>query len=145
MTEETKIKRHSSSMRHYLRNRESILPKLRARRQRFRVRTIEILRTAKTLGCAVCGEKRQPCLVFHHLDPKHKERKPSECGAPGTLFRELAKCIVICANCHSMHHEGGEPIPLHVKPIDVFTLMTKSEAKNYVRLVARRKNKTIGP
>ena len=58
-------------------------------------------------GCTRCGFNEAACaLDFHHV----KEKSFAVTGGKGmlasieTLNSELAKCIVLCANCHRIHH-----------------------------------------
>jgi hypothetical protein len=48
-------------------------------------------------------------LAFHHLDTSKKERNISEL-APGwsidRILKEIAKCKVLCHNCHTKVHAG---------------------------------------
>ena len=59
-----------------------------------------------TLHCENCGEWRPECLQFHHRDPRQKEFNISEWIRNGvsleTLRAEIAKCDVLCANCHAI-------------------------------------------
>lgn len=61
-----------------------------------------------TKACEECGERAPECLHFHHPDPATKEISLS--NAVGwalsrrTILAELAKCRVLCANCHLKHH-----------------------------------------
>lgn len=63
---------------------------------------------ARSKGCTVCGySKCQEALDFHHLDPNTKDIKVKDAVRQrGTekLKEELAKCIVVCANCHREIH-----------------------------------------
>lgn len=61
----------------------------------------------KSLSCEVCGETHYACLEFHHIDPPEKKftigrliRRPSL----KALQAEIAKCRVLCANCHRKEH-----------------------------------------
>ena len=58
-------------------------------------------------GCAQCGENHPACLDFHHTDPSKKEGNlyamPSNRGWKW-IELEVAKCIVLCANCHRKLH-----------------------------------------
>ena len=54
----------------------------------------------------MCGYNAHPAaLTFDHLDPDHKEFNPSNYGSKSwpDLLREVAKCRVLCANCHNIH------------------------------------------
>lgn len=64
--------------------------------------------------CAVCGYSR--CivnLVFHHVDPAAKSfpmtmaRGKSEAA----YMAEMAKCVLVCANCHGEIEAGVIPSP----------------------------------
>jgi len=56
-------------------------------------------------GCARCGGRDWPARVFdfHHRDPSTKDipphRLPHDAGWKRLLL-EIAKCDVLCANCH---------------------------------------------
>jgi hypothetical protein len=60
------------------------------------------------LVCATCGENHPACLQFHHPDPTAKEAGVSDAVRRGwsrkRILTELAKCEVLCANCHAKHH-----------------------------------------
>lgn len=57
------------------------------------------------LRCQVCGESRPHLLQFHHRDRSQKEFSISKIVHDGVslekLQREIAKCDVLCANCHA--------------------------------------------
>lgn len=59
-----------------------------------------------TLKCNRCGFSHPAALVFHHKDPKHKDFNVStkRFGSIKILEREIAKCEVLCSNCHLIHH-----------------------------------------
>lgn len=59
-----------------------------------------------------CGESRQECLQFHHNDPSTKLFGLSDCRDRSykLVIAEIAKCRVICANCHLALHFGDEQI-----------------------------------
>lgn len=67
--------------------------------------------------CARCGYHEFPsALCFHHVDPSTKERgvsaliaRHAQYPSPTKLQRileEVAKCIILCANCHNALHAG---------------------------------------
>jgi hypothetical protein len=55
-----------------------------------------------------CGEDHPACLDFHHRDPSTKSFCPNEgikkCVKPSLMIEELAKCDVLCSNCHRKEH-----------------------------------------
>jgi len=62
----------------------------------------------ETLHCEECNESDPICLVFHHpirdlkVDSIYKllEKKASI----EELENEIAKCTILCWNCHIKHH-----------------------------------------
>lgn len=61
-------------------------------------------------SCELCGEKHPAVLQFHHRDPKSKALNVSEAAHRGwsldRIRQEVAKCAVLCANCHAkLHYE----------------------------------------
>lgn len=57
----------------------------------------------KLVGCSQCSEKRPLALDFHHLDPATKIFPVSRFISKGNMngmLEEIAKCIILCANCH---------------------------------------------
>lgn len=60
-------------------------------------------------GCCMCAENDAVCLDLHHLDPTQKEMNVSSVISRRTWDRvltEIAKCVVICSNCHRKLHAG---------------------------------------
>jgi hypothetical protein len=61
-----------------------------------------------TLVCNRCGENHPACLQFHHSDPTTKELSIGDAIRRAwnrdRIVREIAKCEVLCANCHAKHH-----------------------------------------
>lgn len=58
-------------------------------------------------GCSRCEEKDPDALDFHHLDPSKKESNITNAVYNYSLKRmleEIAKCIVLCRNCHQKEH-----------------------------------------
>jgi hypothetical protein len=55
------------------------------------------------LGCYLCGFDKNPyALDFHHRDAKEKSFEIASYASRGiqTVLKEIAKCDVVCANCH---------------------------------------------
>ncbi len=66
----------------------------------------------ESLECAQCGESHPATLQFHHRNPQKKDFNLSEAVRQGygveRIKREIAKCTVLCANCHAkIHYESA--------------------------------------
>lgn len=80
----------------------------------YRIRRRTLIRKAciKLMGgkCSHCeGIFPDPVFDFHHLDISQKELDPSEMITNTSIERiasEVAKCILLCANCHRIEHHG---------------------------------------
>ncbi len=71
-------------------------------------RVIRFKELKAKLSCNHCPEDHPACLDFHHLDPSKKEF-----GISGNsvrdfswdrILKEIAKCEVLCSNCHRKEH-----------------------------------------
>jgi endonuclease I len=63
----------------------------------------------KDKPCSHCGETYEPLyLDLHHIDPAKKKANISNLvqgtRSLETLKEEVAKCEIICAHCHRLHH-----------------------------------------
>lgn len=60
------------------------------------------------MSCARCGEDNPVCLDFHHREPSEKTALVSQVISKGwgkeRIMEEIAKCTVLCANCHRKEH-----------------------------------------
>jgi hypothetical protein len=46
-------------------------------------------------------------LIFHHLDPSHKDFTiGGKSKSWNKIQSELDKCVLLCANCHAEVHAG---------------------------------------
>lgn len=77
-----------------------------ARKHRKQVN--EIIEAAKSAGCLFCREQEPICLDFHHINPANKEFAVGGARMMATkrVIAEIAKCVVLCANCHRKLHAG---------------------------------------
>jgi hypothetical protein len=60
-----------------------------------------------TLACVKCGQNHPATLDFHHIDSSTKEasvNKLIKYRAFKRAMEEVKKCLVLCANCHRIHH-----------------------------------------
>lgn len=76
---------------------------------RRRERRRKILAEAKDVSCADCGIKYPPyVMTFHHRDPRTKINNVANMVSEGIerLLAEIAKCDVLCANCHAEREFG---------------------------------------
>jgi hypothetical protein len=89
---------------YYLLNREKGIGQSMARVERNRA----IMLAAKSAGCVKCGEMEPVCLDFHHINPEHKSKEVNAMYTASVekLVAEIAKCAVICSNCHRKLHAG---------------------------------------
>ena len=94
----------------YRRNPEKAYERKKQRRQEM----ISWLREYKgTLACLQCGETHPACLDFHHRDRNEKDFRISALGNMGwskeRVLTEIAKCDVLCANCHrKLHYDEAD-------------------------------------
>ena len=61
----------------------------------------------ETLSCQECGEDDAVCLDLHHRNPAEKRFQFSKSffsRSIQAILDELAKCDVLCANCHRKLH-----------------------------------------
>ena len=62
-------------------------------------------------GCDICGYNRcGSALEWHHPDDNKHEHNPSNIAQYNweKYLDEIAKCILVCANCHRESHELDE-------------------------------------
>ena len=62
-----------------------------------------------THPCYVCGETDPVVLQFHHVDPDQKSfviGRAIHSYGMNRLKEEIAKCVILCANCHRRVHAG---------------------------------------
>jgi hypothetical protein len=79
----------------------------RARKREQEIR--EFIQQQKVgLSCIRCGNSDIRVLDFHHLDKISKEIGISNIAYKGwgqkRILQEIAKCEVLCANCHRILH-----------------------------------------
>lgn len=58
------------------------------------------------IECVRCDETDKACLQFHHRDPSRKIANVIALASQGKkrIMEEIAKCDVMCANCHLKSH-----------------------------------------
>jgi transposase len=82
-------------------------------RRRARVRALLIAEAGGV--CAICGFDKHPAaLQFHHIDTGQKAFTIRD-GDTRSLERlrvEVAKCVLLCANCHAQVEAGAVDLPV---------------------------------
>jgi len=68
------------------------------------------------LACSVCGFAHPAVIDFHHPPgtKKYGVNALVKDGRYALAYEEAAKCIILCANCHRIHHyneKGAEAPP----------------------------------
>ena len=70
----------------------------------------------KARGCDECGQRLPPSAMdFHHIDPNTKTNKKIgnaicyDWPIP-KIDAEIAKCKLVCANCHRIIHASVEEV-----------------------------------
>jgi hypothetical protein len=91
-------------------NKRLRVPRSRTRSKKAKLDRIlalkEITTKAKAVPCKDCGKSYNYYVMdFDHLEPTHKEYTISKMVQDGKctdqeLLDEIAKCEVVCANCH---------------------------------------------
>jgi predicted HNH restriction endonuclease len=91
--------------RHYEKNKIAIAAKVQQRKRNLRKQFAEY---KATLSCTHCGQNHPATLDFHHVVRHPSNRKINELLKRGAIERAMKeieeKCIVLCANCHRIHH-----------------------------------------
>lgn len=67
-----------------------------------------------TLKCETCGTDKPWRLAFHHRDPSEKDlevsRMISDSAPLKRIQEEIAKCDVLCHNCHADVHYANRGV-----------------------------------
>ena len=94
--------RRARAKRHYYK-----YPELhKRRRQESQKSNSEFVDSFKD-RCIKCGNVDKRCLDFHH-EADEKKQSVASMRVSGlrkeTIAAEIAKCVVMCANCHRIEH-----------------------------------------
>lgn len=99
-----KQKHAEYSRKHYEKNKEEVKLKTKTTRKEEMAKWYAY---KATLKCTNCGFAHIACLDFHHVDPSTKldsVHRLVNNGQFALAKEEMKKCIVLCANCHRIHH-----------------------------------------
>lgn len=87
----------------------------------------ELVAEARQGRCVRCGFADARALDFHHVDPATKRFSVANIGvhrpSDARLLAEIAKCELLCANCHRITHAErtetrADEGPRTLKPLD---------------------------
>ena len=88
---------------------------MKERRFEYRARLREKKMKLKCVECGLDGATHWPCLNFHHVSEDKYDgisKMVSNLRPWKLIEEEMAKCVVLCSNCHQMKHyrdKYGEP------------------------------------
>jgi len=93
-----------ASAKYYENNKEETKKRTKENRKGYK----KLWQTFKEhISCAKCGMNHPACMDFHHEDPSTKTGAVNQFVRAKSwkkAYAEAAKCIVLCANCHRIHH-----------------------------------------
>ena len=92
----------------------------------------------RTLKCTDCGQDHPATLDFHHVIHDKNHRKVNDLVSDGhskaRIIAEIAKCVVLCSNCHRIHHHNERIVKKKLakakKSTNIHTVNTKKGVKN---------------
>ena len=117
----TKEDQAISAKKHYEANKDKLKAKAKAYSFQNRINLREIVRIAKDVPCTDCGV-RYPTRVmdFDHVRGIKSSNVSNMVGRSvgiNTLKTEIAKCDVVCSNCHRLRHIELENIAGQSSPV----------------------------
>ena len=102
MGKQTPDSRKVTNARYYLRTKDEQNKKRQAWMRKFRAWALSL----KEGPCVDCGGEFHPVAMnWHHRDPLTKTADVGALvgkGNKAVLLAEIAKCDLICANCHAL-------------------------------------------
>lgn len=91
--------------KHYEKNKQTIIKKAAVSRK---IQKAWFVNYKKQLSCVTCGYDHPAALDFHHVERKTTNRKVHNLVKDGhsknRILEEIDKCVVLCSNCHRVHH-----------------------------------------
>ena len=98
-----KAKHKGYAAKHYQANKDQVQKSARDTRRKGRALWAEY---KATLTCTTCGFSHPAVIDFHHPPgtKKYGVNTLIKDGRYALADKEAAKCIVLCANCHRIHH-----------------------------------------
>jgi hypothetical protein len=106
MPTKDKEKRNATNRASYHRNKEKRQKKNRENKATAKEKWKAF---KSTLSCVQCGQNHPAVLDFHHIERHPSNRKVNKLltnKAYKKAAEEVKKCIVLCSNCHRIHHHN---------------------------------------
>ena len=106
MAYSSKEKRNAYQRKYYRNHKDKHLALIYKNRERYRKEIREYIVSLKDESCCLlCNEDEPCCLSFHHLrDKKFKIADLSTGYSLQSFKEEIAKCVILCENCHRKVH-----------------------------------------
>lgn len=105
MMAQTREQKRASSRKHYEANKAAMKKRAKEYTKRNRLRLADYVRDVKAAtGCADCPETDSIVLTFDHVRGEKVDCIATMVNRSVSLKRledEIAKCEVVCANCHA--------------------------------------------
>jgi hypothetical protein len=99
------------SKKYYEKNKRQIIKNVGETRKKIAKRFAEY---KATLHCTRCGQNHPATLDFHHVDRSKGDVKLYLLVRNGhfwkRIMQEVDKCVVLCANCHRIHHHDEKEV-----------------------------------
>ena len=102
--EERKRRQRGYSAKHYKNNKTKVLVGVKAQHTKQKAKWDAF---KASLSCTVCGVNHPAVIDFHHVDPSTKTagiQTLIKNGRFAAAYKEVKKCVALCANCHRIHH-----------------------------------------
>lgn len=125
------------NVRYYAANREGEIRRVQVRS----AATLEFLRELRRVPCADCGGVFEPYQMdFDHRDPSNKSFQVTDrlTVSRARLLLEIAKCDVVCANCHAIRTYNRATDRRLLRIAELCSLETPSQRKVRLFDIRRR-------
>jgi hypothetical protein len=109
----------AAGRKYYLANRDKVLAATAQNNLKFRR---DWAAFKSSLACSICGFAHPAVIDFHHPPgtKSHSVHVLSQRRSLKLLYAEILKCVILCANCHRIHHhnENLARVSKRQKPAD---------------------------
>jgi len=99
------------SRTYYEKNKQNVIKKINVKKKAHKTWFVNF---KKQLSCVTCGFDHPAALDFHHVEQKKSNRKLHKLISDGhtkkRILAEIEKCVVLCSNCHRVHHHDERQI-----------------------------------